>query len=557
MAFGLENLGVAREEMRARVHSHRGRRAYRLRAARAAHPLRRRSSASPSPGCWPWDPRSWSSTSRPRCSTPQDAARGSAGALRALRATRTILHVTHHLEELVDADRILVLNGGNLVAEVLPERLFSDEALAGEPTRPADRGAARAGPRPVADELRTPEDLAEAVKARTARGAGPNGARGSGTVRHVYAPGTPFGVRRCEGRRSSWSRRGARDEVGGTGSGKSTLVQHMNLLLTPTSGEVLVDGVDATTLKRASWRRRVGLVFQFPEAALFAPTVEDVAFAPRRLGLVEGEVQTRVQDTAGARGRASGGRSPFALSGGEKRRVAVARGAGGGRGIVLDEPTADTDPRRAGPARSDPEPQRGGYLRRAGLPRPGGGRRSGRCVCVVERGEVRTVGTPAEVFYGNADLAPATVQTVVALGDATASQEAGPIPEDPRGAPGVGGGTGLALTTRSLGQFYPVATTPLRSTPGRRSWLPGRARPRVVPGGLDSGFSSRRGRGGGARGGERYPGRRLPPGPAARGLYSGADGGVPGPVLAGGRRSSSGDGSRCIRLDCDWGCFWR
>src|ERR671914_2812 len=113
--------------------------------------------------------------------------------------------------------------------------------------------------------------------------------------------------------------------VGGTGSGKSTLVQHLNLLLAPTSGRVLVDGADARTLKGGELRRRVGLVFQFPEAALFAPTVEeDVAFAPRRLGLDEEEVRDRVGGTLGLLGASHlAGRAPHALSGGEKRRVTV------------------------------------------------------------------------------------------------------------------------------------------------------------------------------------------------------------------------------------------
>ena len=101
-------------------------------------------------------------------------------------------------------------------------------------------------------------------------------------VRHVYAPGTPFEVEALRGVSLAVEPDEVLGIVGGTGSGKSTLVQHLNLLLEPTGGRVLVDGVDARTLRRSELRRRVGLVFQFPEAALFAPTVgEDVAFAPR------------------------------------------------------------------------------------------------------------------------------------------------------------------------------------------------------------------------------------------------------------------------------------
>jgi energy-coupling factor transport system ATP-binding protein len=196
----------------------------------------------------------------------------------------------------------------------------------------------------------------------------------------------------------------------------------MNLLLTPTSGEVLVDGVDAATLKRAELRRRVGLVFQFPEAALFAPTVEeDVAFAPRRLGLDEGEVRTRVRDSLRALGAGHlAGRSPFALSGGEKRRVAVAGVlAMGPEVLVLDEPTAGLDP-------ATREDLLGLVL---GLKATGISvvlvshdleevAEVADRVCVMERGEVRSAGTPSEAFYEATDLAPATVRTVVALGEA-------------------------------------------------------------------------------------------------------------------------------------------
>src|SRR5215204_6206900 len=117
-------------------------------------------------------------------------------------------------------------------------------------------------------------------------------------VRHVYGAGTPFAVEALRGVSLGVEPGEVLGIVGGTGSGKSTLVQHMNLLLVPTSGQVLVDGVDARSLEKRELRRRVGLVFQFPESALFAPTVEeDVAFAPRQHGLGEVEVQERVQES--------------------------------------------------------------------------------------------------------------------------------------------------------------------------------------------------------------------------------------------------------------------
>jgi energy-coupling factor transport system ATP-binding protein len=196
-------------------------------------------------------------------------------------------------------------------------------------------------------------------------------------VRYVYAPGTPFEVEALQGVSVVVEQGEVLAIVGGTGSGKSTLVQHMNLLLVPTSGEVLVDGVDATTLKKSELRRRVGLVFQFPESALFAPTVEeDVAFAPRQLGLDEEEVRERVLESLRALGAGDlAARSPFALSGGEKRRAAIA-GVLAMRPevLVLDEPTAGLDPA----TREDLLNLILRRLRRPRLPRPGRGRRSRR-----------------------------------------------------------------------------------------------------------------------------------------------------------------------------------
>ncbi len=233
-------------------------------------------------------------------------------------------------------------------------------------------------------------------------------------VRHVYAPGTPFEVEAL--RRVSLAVEP--DEVlgivGGMGSGKSTLVQHLNLLLRPTSGRVLVDGVDALTLEKDELRRRVGLVFQFPEAALFAPTVEeDVAFAPRRRGLDEGEVRERVRETLGLLGAGHlVRRSPHALSGGEKRRVAIAGVlAMGPEVLVLDEPTAGLDPATRedllGVVRGLREASTSVVMVSHDLDEVA---EVADRVCVLEGGEVRAVGTAEEVFYARPAEAPATVR---------------------------------------------------------------------------------------------------------------------------------------------------
>jgi energy-coupling factor transport system ATP-binding protein len=239
-------------------------------------------------------------------------------------------------------------------------------------------------------------------------------------VRHVYAPGTHFEVEALRGVSLAVEPGEVLGVVGGTGSGKSTLAQHLNLLLMPTSGQVLVDGVDARTLSRGELRRRVGLVFQFPEAALFAPTVaEDVAFAPRQLGLNEGEVRERVREALGLLGAGHLiERSPHALSGGEKRRVAIAGVlAMDPEVLVLDEPTAGLDPATRedllGIVRSLREGGTSVVIVSHDLDEVA---EVAERVCVLEGGQVRAVGPPKEVFYARPIMeAPVTVRTISLL----------------------------------------------------------------------------------------------------------------------------------------------
>lgn len=139
--------------------------------------------------------------------------------------------------------------------------------------------------------------------------------------------------------------------IGHTGSGKSTLIQHLNGLLKPTEGSILLDGKDiwAEKAQMRQVRFRVGLVFQYPEYQIFEETAaKDIAFGPRNMGLAEEEVQARVKETAAIVGLSDDilEQSPFLLSGGQKRRVAIA-GVMAMRPevLILDEPTAGLDPR--------------------------------------------------------------------------------------------------------------------------------------------------------------------------------------------------------------------
>lgn len=174
-------------------------------------------------------------------------------------------------------------------------------------------------------------------------------------VTHVFMPGSPFMTTAIQDISLTIEDGEFVGLIGHTGSGKSTLIQHINGLLKPTSGRVEVGGID-TARKGADMvrlRRMVGLVFQYPEHQLFEETVaDDVAFGPRNLGLGEDEVKERVREAleaVGFRGddaAAIGRRSPFGLSGGQMRRVAVAGVLAMRPGtLVLDEPTAGLDPR--------------------------------------------------------------------------------------------------------------------------------------------------------------------------------------------------------------------
>ena len=169
---------------------------------------------------------------------------------------------------------------------------------------------------------------------------------------HVYMPNTPFEKKALDNVNLVIEDGEFLVLIGHTGSGKSTLIQHLNGLLEPSSGRILVDEVDITSkeVKLTDIRKKIGLVFQYPEYQLFEETIEkDVAFGPNNLGLSAEEVSNRVKksmEMVGLDYETYKDVSPFDLSGGQKRRVAIAGViAMEPKVLILDEPTAGLDPK--------------------------------------------------------------------------------------------------------------------------------------------------------------------------------------------------------------------
>ncbi len=169
-------------------------------------------------------------------------------------------------------------------------------------------------------------------------------------LRHVYSAGTPFEVAAIEDIDLVIPQGQLAAVIGHTGSGKSTFIQHLNALLSPSSGKVICGGKDIneSKLSRKEVKSQVGLVFQYPEYQLFEETVyKDIAFGPRNMKLPEEEIDQRVREAAGFTGVDEEllDKSPLELSGGQKRRVAIAGVIAMRPGVlILDEPTAGLDP---------------------------------------------------------------------------------------------------------------------------------------------------------------------------------------------------------------------
>lgn len=170
---------------------------------------------------------------------------------------------------------------------------------------------------------------------------------------HIYSPKSPFEFQALKDINVTIEEGSFIGIIGHTGSGKSTLIQHLNGLLVPTSGTVIVDGMDIFAQKKSELiqlRHRIGLVFQYPEHQLFEETVhKDVSFGPKNQGLSEIEIDNRVRNAikmVGLNYEEIKNKSPFELSGGQMRRVAIAGVlAMEPTVLILDEPTAGLDPR--------------------------------------------------------------------------------------------------------------------------------------------------------------------------------------------------------------------
>ena len=201
--------------------------------------------------------------------------------------------------------------------------------------------------------------------------------------------------------------------IGHTGSGKSTLLQHLNGLLKPDSGRVIVGDVDITApgTSMVEIRKRIGLVFQYPEYQLFEETVaKDVAFGPKNLGLSQEQIEERVREAIALVGldyETMKDRSPFELSGGQKRRVAIA-GVVAMRPevLILDEPTAGLDPKAHKDVLTMVEEvhRRTGNITIFVSHNMADIAKLSDKIIVIDSGKMVTVGTPKEVFSRKDEL---------------------------------------------------------------------------------------------------------------------------------------------------------
>ncbi len=232
-------------------------------------------------------------------------------------------------------------------------------------------------------------------------------------LKHIYEKGMPTESVALEGVSFEVEDGELLGIIGHTGSGKSTLLQHLNGLLKPDEGTIVIGGVDITApgVSMVEIRKRIGLVFQYPEYQLFEETVaKDVAFGPRNLGLADSEIEERVREAlelVGLDYEDMKDRSPFELSGGQKRRVAIA-GVIAMRPevLILDEPTAGLDPKAHKDVLKMIEDVHGktGNITVLVSHNMADIANLSDKVLVIDSGRVVTMGTPEEVFFKRDEL---------------------------------------------------------------------------------------------------------------------------------------------------------
>ena len=229
---------------------------------------------------------------------------------------------------------------------------------------------------------------------------------------HIYSPNTPFEQTALDNIDLTIYRGEYLGIIGRTGSGKSTLIQHLNGLMKPTAGQIFFEGQDIWSSKELthSIRFQVGLVFQYPEYQLFEETVyKDIAYGPQNMKLDEAEIDRRVRRAADFAGLSDKvlERSPFELSGGQKRRVAIAGViAMEPKVLILDEPTAGLDPAGSASILANIEAYRkanNATIIFVSHSMEDVARITDRLV-VVSHGTLPYVGTPREVFSHGEDL---------------------------------------------------------------------------------------------------------------------------------------------------------
>ena len=282
----------------------------------------------------------------------------------------TVVFITHYMDEAAQADRVVVMDGGGIIMDDVPKKVFSQverlRAVGLDVPQVTELcSMLRRDGIDISQEIIGEEECAQALCALTKgkrlppepQGAPAEKKRDEGTpavevkdLVYKYSIGTPFEKAAVDGVSLSVAKGELVGIIGHTGSGKSTLIQHLNGLIKPTSGEVFADGVNIWDkgVNIREVRFKVGMVFQYSEHQLFEETVaKDIAYGPRNMGLSEDEINERVRSAARSMDITHLlERSPFELSGGQQRRVALAGVLAMNPAVlILDEPAAGLDPR--------------------------------------------------------------------------------------------------------------------------------------------------------------------------------------------------------------------